>query len=151
MQIQSLHLTNYYRSFPFLLIIPGWVLCFCHANHAAPRHVTTRHAAPLARVWAKGGKMGDPNYFCYEEWSKLFTELSAVVASRNEVCRHSLLSLLLYIGVGRGPSGSSIEGRFCCAALLCHALGDRKIEKKSKKKKECKEKGRKNRNKKTNK
>ena len=39
------------------------------------------------------------------------------------------------IAVGSGPSGPSIEGPFCCAVHLCRALGDRKIEKKSKKKK----------------
>ena len=52
---------------------------------------------------------------------------------------------VINIGVGRGPSGPSIEGPFCCAVHLCRVLGDRKIEKKSKKKKE---KGRKNRKKK---
>ena len=35
-------------------------------------------------------------------------------------------------GVGRGLSGPSIEGQFCRAVHLCRALGDRKIEKKSK-------------------
>ena len=38
------------------------------------------------------------------------------------------------IAVGGGPSGPLIEGPFCRAVHLCRALGDRKIEKKSKKK-----------------
>ena len=35
------------------------------------------------------------------------------------------------IGVGRGPSGPSIEGPFCCAVRLCRALEtEKKREKK---------------------
>ena len=37
------------------------------------------------------------------------------------------------IGVGRGPSGPSIEGPFCCVVHLCLELRDRRIEKKAKK------------------
>ena len=48
------------------------------------------------------------------------------------------------IAVGGGPSGPSIEGPFCRAVHLCRALGDRKIEKKSKKKQKNNEKRRKN-------
>ena len=48
------------------------------------------------------------------------------------------------IDVGGGPSGPSIEGPFCRAVHLCRALGDRKIEKKSKKKQKNNEKRRKN-------
>ena len=41
---------------------------------------------------------------------------------------------LISIGVGRGPSGLSIEGPFCRAVHLCLAFGYRKIERKKKKK-----------------
>ena len=51
---------------------------------------------------------------------------------------------LVGIAVGGGPSGPSIEGPFCRAVHLCRALGDRKIEKKSKKKQKNNEKRRKN-------
>ncbi len=34
--------------------------------------------------------------------------------------------LLPGIGVGRGPSGPSIEGPFCCAVHLCRTLGNNK-------------------------
>ena len=54
---------------------------------------------------------------------------------------------VINICVGRRPSGPLIEGPFYCAVHLCHALEDRKIEKKSKKK-ENEGKGRKNRKKK---
>ena len=42
--------------------------------------------------------------------------------------------VVLFIAVGGGPSGPSIEGPFCRAVHLCRALGDRKIEKKKHKK-----------------
>ena len=51
------------------------------------------------------------------------------------------------IGVGREPSGPSIEGPFCHAVHLFRALGDRKNKDKQKKK-EIEEKGRKDRKKK---
>ena len=55
----------------------------------------------------------------------------------------------MYIGVGREPSGPSIEGPFCRAVHLCYALRDRKIKKKkSKKGKERKRKNRKKQRKK---
>ncbi len=50
------------------------------------------------------------------------------------------------IGVGRGPSGPSIEGPFCRAVHLCRALGDKK--KREKIKKSDKEKGKEKRKKK---
>ena len=44
------------------------------------------------------------------------------------------------IAVGRRPSGPSIEGPFCRAVRLCHALETEKQRKKVQKKKENKEK-----------
>ena len=49
-------------------------------------------------------------------------------------------SLVIYIDVGGGPSGPSIEGPFCRTVHLCCTLGERKVEKKNKKKEKNKEK-----------
>ncbi len=54
---------------------------------------------------------------------------------------------VLFIDVGAGPSGPSIEGPFCRTVHLCHTLVDRKIEKKHKKMRKKKEKRRKKRKK----
>ena len=56
-------------------------------------------------------------------------------------------ALAIFIDVGGGPSGPSIEGPFCRTVHLCRTLGDKKIEKKNKKKRKNKEKRRKNRKK----
>ena len=42
---------------------------------------------------------------------------------------------VINIGIGRGPSGPSIEGPFCCAVYLCRALEDRKKARRKKEKK----------------
>jgi len=44
------------------------------------------------------------------------------------------------IAVGRGPSGPSIEGPFCCAVRLCRALETKKKRKKVKNRKKIKKK-----------
>ena len=51
-----------------------------------------------------------------------------------------VVNAVAVIGVGRGPSGPSIENPFCCTVHLCCALGDRKIGKKAKEKKRKKKK-----------
>ena len=53
---------------------------------------------------------------------------------------HSSRIVVVFIDVGGGPSGPSIEGPFCCTVHLCRTLGERSKKTKKKEKNEEKKK-----------